>query len=667
MAAKLLDFDGTFFRGAKSDTDPGQVPSGYYWSGLNVINQGGVISCRPGQRCVITFPDGNLQGGAFFYPKVGLEQCVVVVDGRVFAAEYPFISFRQLTELQFSPDAREIFFEMTEQSAERRTEDLGSAITLITPKAVLMIQDGGFTAPGFYDGSAAGHIRDKPFETPAGSMMKWIGDRLWIATGSFLLASDIGNPFSFRENLYLGGSDGFTFKTDITALAATPGIDSPQLLVFTQKDCSLIKANIRLRSAWQTEPDMQREIFQVGAGSQRSIVEHFGKLMWYSPQGGTTFFDSAALSMQTARLPARDNEMAVSKSTVSDDISQVAGGAFGQYLLMSVPAGDVFNAHTWVMNDASMETLADSTGPSWCGTWTGTRPVVWLSGVIAGSSRIYHLSKDEDGSNRLWESFLPERLDNGCPITWAVELRGHFGQTSQVPKPPGMDVRFRYADVALTGIEESLNIGVYYAGSLRGAYKKIMDRCVTAARGSIKSGELITADTILTGYKAQSRKLRTEDVNDKPSQETGSCAVEREDAEDRDESFQLLIVCHGPGTIRWVRSFADQEADFDTGDPSTACDGETGVRAVRFDGYGANACQFSDAAALINANLTGYTSNTTVTLTYSGITEVGTATADSFISQAAADRVANRIALRMAENSIMGQLPKTLSAGVGLE
>lgn len=667
MSAKLMDFDGTFFRGAKSDTDPGQIPTGYYFSGLNVINQGGVISCRPGYDCVITFPEGNLQGGAFFYPKIGVEQCVVVVDGRVFAAEFPFTSFRQLENLQFSPSAKQIFFEMTEQSATRRTDDLGSAIDIISPRAVLFMQDGGATAPAYYDGAESGHIRDKPFETPAGGAMKWIGDRLWIAVRGLVLASDIANPFSFREQLYLGGVQGFTFPGDVTALAATPGMESPQLLVFTDTVCSLIKANIRNRPQWRVEPDMQREIFQVGSSSQRSVVEHFGQLMWHSPQVGITFFDSALLSQQTARLPARDHEMSISKTLLGPDSSLIAGGAFGQYLLMSVPAGDVYNAHTWVLNDASIETLSDAAGPSWAGVWTGTRPVVWLSGVIAGKSRIYQLSKDEDGANRLWEAFIPSRLDNGCPITWAVEFRGHFGQTSQSQKLQGAEVKFRYLDIALTAISETVDIAAFFAGSLRGAYKKILDRRVSVARGSLNFATPLTADTQIFGFKPQSRKLRSQDVNDMPDDESGSCPVESEKNEDIDESFQIMVVGHGPATIRWLRSFADPESDRDTGDPSTACGKECPVKAVRFDGFGSKADCMIEASASLAGRATGFSSNKSVTMEYKGVSAVGVGFAESFISQQVSDRVALRIATRMAENEIMGQLPSVLSAGVDLE
>lgn len=662
MAQKLVDADLTFFRGAKSDTDPGQLPLGYYFSGVNVINQGGVISCRPGHHCIITFPEGNLQGAAIFRPKIGLEQLVVVVDGRAFVAEYPFTSFRQLENILFSASAKQIFFEMAEQSARRLSTDFISAIEVIAPRAVLFMQDGGETAPAYYDGTEAEHIRDREFETPIGGAMKWIGDRLWVATGAKVRASDIANPFSFREEAYLGGNDAFFFDGDVTAMAVTPSLDIPQLLVFTETNCSILQANIRTRSDWTNQPNFQREVFKVGCTSQRSIVSHFGQLMWFSASG-IVFFDSAFLSQQSARLPLRDNEMAISKIRLSGDLSLTAGGAFGQYMLMSVPSDDLYNRHTWVLNNASMETLNDESGPSWAGLWIGTRPVQWIHGLIAGQNRIYHISKDEDGQNRLWESFVPDRLDNGCPIMWATEFRAHFGQTTQSQKPPGEDCRFRYAQFAFTAIEEGLDVAAYFAGGLRGAYKQIMNRFVSVEKGNINSGEDITADTELFALKAQSRKLRTQDVNDMPFEETGSCPVEREDNENVDESFQILLVGHGPATLRWMRSFATAEKDEITGDPDTACGREEAVNSIRFDGQGAKAETVFAASQALSASLIPYTSNQTAVVEFRGISAVGVGFAESIVSQEAADRIAQRIAVRMAENEVMMQLTPVLSGG----
>lgn len=661
-----VDYDGTFFRGAKSDSDPGTIPLGHYYMAINSQNTGGILSCRPGYRCIIRFPEGKLQGATLFRPKVGLEQMVVAISGVIYVADFPFSNFRFLTNVQMSPSAKQIFWSLTTQSARRLTTDLGSAIEVIPPRNVLFIQDGGLTAPAWYDGSQSGHVRDNQFETPAGGPMVWVGDRLWVAQLDKVFASDIANPFSFREQVYLGGQTAFFFSSDVTAMTKTPSLEFPQLLVFTESDASILQANIRERARWPVTDDFQREVFQVGCTSNRSVVSHFGQLSWFS-SSGIMFFDAAAQSKITARLPTRDNEMLLSKTRLSEDLSLVAGAAFGQYLLMSVPAEDRFNKHTWVLNNSSLETLSDSSGPSWMGYWLGTRPVEWVYGQIAGAERIYYVSADADCQNRLWEAFLPERLDNRCPIMWAVETRGYYGQTSPVQKRvPAAKFRMCFADIALTGVEEELDIAVFYAGGIRGAYKPILAKRIHVERGSLRPDRTITVTTQLFGFKPQSREERTEDVNmQSVDSETGSCPPESPRTEGIDESFQLLIVGHGPATIRWIRAYAIEEPEQSSGDPD-ACIDETPYNAIRFDGEGVRSEDLAEVYTQFLANpLRNYTSNQTVTVTQSGFSAIGVGSGESIVSQAAADRVAMRTAIRQAEIELQQTIPPTLSLGSG--
>jgi hypothetical protein len=669
MPERVADYDGTFFRGAKSDSDPGQLPLGYYHMGINVINTGGVLSCRPGMRCIVKFPEGKLQGATLFRPRFGLEQMVVCIDGVVYVAEWPFISFRFLSNVQMSPHAKQVFWALTTQSAERRTNDFASAINVIPPKNVLFIQDGGNTAPAWYDGSQSGHIRDFEFQTPAGGPMVWIGDRLWVAQNDKVFASDVSNPFSFREQIYLGGQTAFYFSSDVTAMSRTPSLAFPQLIIFTESNASIIQANIRDRDLWTTTQDFQKEVFQVGAASHRSVVSHFGQLMWFS-NSGIVFFDAAIAGQVSARLPIRDNEMLKSKTRLADDLTLTAGAAFGQYFLMSVPSEDRFNRHTWVLNNASLETLTDDSGPSWPGYWLGTRPVEWVYGQIAGQERIFHVSTDEDDQNRLWECFRPERLDNLCPIMWAVETRGYFGQTAQVRKSePGVPFRLHFADLAICGIEEELDIGVFYAGGLRGAYTPILAKRISVERGSLVFDQEITVTTELFAYKGQSRILRTEDANAQPiaGNESGSCPVETGRIDGLDESFQLLIVGHGPATIRWIKVFGTEEPEQASGDPA-ACQSEDPYNAVRFDGAGVRS---ADLATLddqfLDHALRLYLSNQTVTLTQDSASATGVGSSESVVSQGAADRVASRIATREAEIELQQTLPPIFSVGQGFD
>jgi len=666
-AQRLIDYDGTFFRGMKSDSDPGQLPLGYYYSGINTINLGGTISCRPGYRCLVSFPKGNLQGCAIFRPQVGLEQAMVAIDGVIYVAEWPFLEFRILPNVQFSPYARQIYWQLATQSARRITDDFASAIEVIPPRTVMFMQDGGSTAPAWYDGSQSDHIRGKEFETPVGGPMQWVGDRLWIGVGNQVFASDIANPFSFREQNYLGGNTSFYFSDDVTAMIKTPSIESPQLMVCTESNASILQANIRDRAAWTNTDGFQTEILQIGCPSNRGIISHYGRVVWFSPQG-LVFFDPATSGKLTTRMPVRDNEMLISKVKLSEDLTGVALGAFGQFLLSSVPAEDSFNKHTWVLNHASLQTLEDDSGPSWASWWLGTRPVEWMFGEIAGTERIFHVSADEDGINRLWEAFIPNRLDNGCPITWAVETRGYFGQTNQANKPPGARVRLAWTDIAMSGIEENLNLGIFYAPGARGSYIPIFNKLISVEKGSLAFDVPIEATTSLFAFKPQSRLARTEDANQQSTDtQTGSCGIESADNDGIDESFQLLIVGHGPATIRWIRPFAFTVPENNSGD-AEACQNEDPFNTIRFDGVGVRDTDLPAATIeLATKSLAYYTANKTAVVEQGGLSAVGVGFAQSVVSQEAADRVAGIIAVKQAESELRRDLPPIISAGEVIE
>lgn len=666
VAERLIDYDGTFFRGMKSDSDPGQLPIGYYWAGVNTLNLGGTISCRPGYRCLITFPAGNLQGSAIFRPQIGLEQMMVAIDGVIYVAEWPFLEFRILPNVQFSPFAKQIFWQLTTQTARRLSTDFASAIEVIPPRVVMFMQDGGTTAPAWYDGSQSGHIRDREFETPAGGPMMWVGDRLWVGKNNQVFASDIGNPFSFREQVYLGSNTSFYFVGDVTAMVKTPSIESPQLMVFTDNNGSILQANIRNRDLWPQTDNFQMEVIQIGCPSQRGVLSHYGRVVWMANQG-MIFFDPATSGKITSRLPVRDNEMLVSKIRLNEDLSGVAIGAFGQYLCVSVPAESLFNKHTWVLNHASLATLDDDSGPSWAGYWLGTRPVSWMFGDIVGTERIFHVSTDEDGQNRLWEAFIPDRLDNGCPITWAVETRGYFGQTTQARKVPGSRCRMAWADVALVGIEEDLDFGIFYAPGVRGAYIPILAKRIDVEKGSISWDVPITMTTELFAFKPQARIPRTQDANQMSmTVETGSCGIESKDNENIDESFQLLIVGHGPATIRYIRPVSFTVPEDISGDPD-ACINDTPFNTVRFDGTGVKSADLAIATLeLALKSLAYYTANKTTVVEQLGMSAIGVGFAESIVSQEAADRVAEIIAVKQAEMELKRDLPPTLSVGEGV-
>jgi hypothetical protein len=439
-------------------------------------------------------------------------------------------------------------------------------------------------------------------------------------------------------------------------------------MIYTASDCSIVQSNIQDRTQWPTTVNMQEQVLQVGTNSHRSVIAHFGRLVWFA-DSGVAFFDPALSGKITSRLPTRDNEMLFSKATLNDDLSQVAAGSFGQFLMMSVPAEDAYNKHTWVLNHASMTSLSDDSGPSWCGFWLGTRPVEWASGLVAGVERIFHVSVDSDGHNRLWEAFQPNRFDNGCPITWAIFTRGYFGQTDPVQDhPPGSRCRLAWADLAFSAIDEDLNLGVFYAGGTRGAFRPMLSKLISVERGSLSYDQTIDADTQIYGFKAQSRVVRTEDVNQQEvNPDESACPVELPDLDNIDRSFQLLIVGHGSATLRWVRPIAFSVPEDLSGD-GTACTDEVPFNGVRFDGVGVGGTSLASVIETLETfPLNLFNSNQTVTVDQSGFFAVGVGSAQSIVSQEAADRVAQIVATRQAEFELQSVIPPTTSIGLGLE
>lgn len=664
---RLLDMDSSWPSGVRSDMDPAQLPQGYAWQAINMLNFGGIWSCRPGYKCWATLPDGNLQGGVIFRPLVGNEIAMAAVDGKIYASVWPFVHFAQIPGLQFSPSALQVFFEQATQSAERLTQDLGSAIKVIPSKNVMMIQDGGETAPGWYDGANAGHLRGNLYETPSGGPMIWVGDRLWVAFDDELVASDISNPFSFRENVYLGGQSSFRFRGMITAMVRTPAIEAPQLMVFTAADGSIVQANIRDRSQWPTTQNFQEQVVQVGCQGHWAIGSHFGKLVWMSP-AGVAFFDPATSGKLTTRLPTRDVEMLEDKVRLSDDLSLASLGIFGQFVMMSLPSEDTYNRTTWIINNASFTSMTDDSGPCWNGFWLGTRPVQWMCGQVGGTERAFHVAHDEDGKNRLWETFQTNRLDNGCPITWALFTRGYFGQTAAVsPKPPGSKARLKWVDVAMSAIEEDLDLGVFYAGGMSGSFEPMLVTKLTAERGSLSYDLALDADSQIFSFKPQSRTVRTQDVDEMVGSESGACSVEKEDRDNLDTNFQLLISGQGPATIRWIRPVAIMINEDLSGNPK-ACEPEEGKRAVRYDGEAVKLDSYPEVvAALANAPENLFLAVSTATIEQGGFIATGAGTAESIISQNAADRVAKIIATKFAEQELGCIQPFIYSEGLGFD
>lgn len=654
---KILDGDSSFIGGMNSSIDPAQLSAGFFARGMNIVNRGGIAQCRPGYQCRFAMPDGTCQGLSVFAPKLGAKVLVIAVGGLIYTSEYPFRSFTQISGIQFSPLAKQVFFKQVEQSIEINPDN---SLAFINPRNLLVIQDGGFSAPAVYNGTTAEHQRGDGY-IPLGGPMEWVGDRLWVARGSQLYASDIGNPTRFTETQYIAGVEFFVFPAEITALAKNPADASAQLFVFTTDSTHRIQAGVRDRTLWVATANFQSVLFpNVGCVSQQSVVAHYGYLYWMS-KFGLTNIDTAAQAFVSSSLPYIDEPMQDSKSRLSDDLSGVAGVAFENYLLMSVPYADDKNRHTWCLDNSVLETGQRET-PTWNSYWTGTRPSSWVTDSFNNQNRCFYLSPDYDGTNRVWEAFIADRLDDGCPITWFVESRGYNGQT------PGMEKHFRYARIFLSELLGDVDVAVFWAGAHRGKYKRVLTKRIKATNGTLRFDTDLTADQNIFALKKQSREIRTQDGKEIIADETlSSCDVEYPGLDFVDESFQLIIVGSGPGAVRGLITY--MEPPKNTDDAGRCEEDEIEENFVRFDGAASEsstlekALEDFDSSDSDGEHDTLFTSNRTETLTQDGVTEVGVGEAESIISQADADKIAECIARRRAAVMLEAALPQILSIG----
>ena len=628
----LKDRDLTFAYGMQSAGDPEMLPEGAVVRTMNMVRRGGIYQCRPGYRERLVLPSGKCQGATWFRPSGGAMQLIFVVDGKVYQSQYPFESYYQIEDLQFSAEAEQIYFARCEQSVVRNENN---SLTIINPISVLMIQD-GLTAPGAWNGAVGAHIFGDQ-STPLGTAMAWAGNRLWVANGSRLYAGDIYNPFSFREGQYIGqtGIGAFILPGEITALAEVSATDSPFLLAFTADNTTAFQSNVLNRDAWQLTVNFQKKVFpETGCVSSRSVISQHGYLWWYSQQGLTNV-DLAIQQNVSSERKLADTAMAYSKKRLNPDLSKVACGRFGGYLLVSVPYADVYNRHTWVADLTGLDTNISEEGPTWDSYWTGTRPIDWVTLEVYGQERIYHVSADRDGQNRLWEAFMPERLDNFAPITWALETRGYLFGTKQ-PK------RWKYAKLAMSEFWGETHLKVSWAGTTRGRYKQSCSKVVKSQRGVVRASDTFTYDQSYFNFKRQSRTIETEDVRQKATDALDSCDVESNKIDMVDYGFQMCVMGMGPGGIRSIRTFALPENE----ELSGACEkNETNIRVTRFDGSASKGDTLEEAvSALLENPVSLFEACGSAAISFGGYNAVGTACESSVLSQEAANYRAQRVA-----------------------
>lgn len=539
----LLEF---WTGGVNSLLHPSNAGKAQYVHGENIMIRGGVPQTRFGLDLKLAVPGERVQGIRLFTPTNALPVLVFAVDGLVYTSPYPYNTFVQLAGIRFSSFAERIVFQPCVKSIQRNPD---GSLKNIKPYRVLIMQD-GVSRAAFWDGKTARHLNpDAPFrETPTGLWMAWSGTRLWIARDNHVFASDLADPLSNWETLYIAERDRFELPGDCTGLIETP--DKSSLLAFSEDDTTAFQSSIRDRRLWTQTPDFQYTLIPgVGCIAGRSPVNSGGKTSWFSKNGWVDL-NAAMFQQRDSDVSPRDSDMMRYKRNISHTSDRIAAVAFEQLTLLSVPSGDIWNAQTWVLDHGVIETLNESAPNSWASIWTGFRPVEWTKGSVLGQDRVFCACFDETAFNgtriHIWEAMLPDRQDRGNRI--ACQLQTPL-QTFD-----GSLQRFKYAEIEVNEILGNVSLKIFLTGS-KGGFTEIYSGTFQAEEGCIGSVGLeeLENDTILENYIPQSRRFQTLE----PSSQTTEGNLEAESAAPAniDTAFGLLFEWRGRMGVKSVKMF----------------------------------------------------------------------------------------------------------------
>lgn len=530
--------DDTFVKGSDSYSQPTNLEPGSYFSAENTICRGGILQTRPGSKSLVTIPDGNLQGMTFFTPSSGTPTLVFVVDGIPYYSSYPFSSYNQIPGIKLGKYSKYVAWAACQQTTE--IDGSGNLTILDEPKAILVFAD-GYSKTAWWDGSSGGQLDPAARQTPVGLWMIWSNNRLWISNGIKVYASDWGNPLSFDEAQYLNEGRAFYLPEPCTGMAETS--DEQGLLVFTQQTATYIKSGIQDRTKWLSTPQFMDTILTgLGCIAPRSIARQYGLLWWYSANGLVNQDDVERFYISSS-LRLKDDEMFASKREFADDLSGIAGGAFENFLFHAVPHASYRNTRIHVLDQAPFDLEQNA----WASYWTGWNVVEFATGTIGSQKRVFCASYDNDGKNRIWELFRPEKTDNGIPITSSVVTRTHLFKNRDYKQ-------FRYLEIELCNLSGDVAIAAGVKGT-RGAFQKLLEKDMVATNGQIYSDSVYGYNAnLLYGSRLQTRIIRSADsssateCNSKPVESTISGLI--------DKGFQATIVWSGIAGISAYRIFA---------------------------------------------------------------------------------------------------------------
>lgn len=598
--------------GVNSYVDPQFVGDDEVRWAENAVNKGGIWQTRPGFDSIVALAFNSSSGEFYnwwlangqptvhpqfftvFQPTGGDPQFVFAVSGAVFYcrinADRTIDKPRLITSINFDANVTQICATQVVQTASLQN----GAYVVVTPTNLLMMQD-GVSRAAFWDGDSGGHLNpvkkwttddfgstvyvDGYNQTRMGRWMAWSANRLWVANGNQVFASDLGDPLHFTEETVLVNIPSFTFPDEVTGLIdrGTSGVQQNLLFVGTKNGIFTIHSGVQNRGYWVITEDFVRKVFAgVSCVSHKSMITHMGLLYWYT-ENGIVSFDSLGTITSTQSLVPSDSEMAYSKLQMAYDKSAICAGSFDSYVWWSVPVavkpedpqykathgGRIYNGHTQVMDrivmpiDIKVSTAASLVNSQWQGVWTGIRPIEWATANIGGRVRTFCMSMDYDGVIRIWEGFNGNRADNNGSIKWTIETRAHAMTDS-----PFSQAVFRYFRLLLTQVYGTLEMKGYWKG-LRGKYHQLLDTSVYATPGSVLLNNPnyypLTNTTINENFSKQTRDILSKD--NRAKELCTSAMVESPNQDDIDRAFSLLLQFEGIGAVKAYRLAVDYNPD----------------------------------------------------------------------------------------------------------
>jgi len=354
-----------------------------------------------------------------------------------------------------------------------------------------IIQD-GISAPLIYNGRS---IRKAAAdEITLGEFMANDGDRVWFTIGKTVNALNIitGVPDSelkFTEAQTFQGGGAFGLPSKPTGLAFMPSSDGTTtfgvLMVFGLDWTIALRANIPDRSQWLSTPGFKTEVFDnIGCASNDSIITSNSDMYWRDGEGEMRNMRQAVSDYDTAGSTSVSREISRLVDHESPELlNECSGIVFRNKMIQTASPFFVYRNQVAYRDMFSLDfTPIGTQGEKRKPVYDGERDGIFVTNLVTltrkGQKRAFAISKDEDGTNRLWEIVPEERNDiffNKDGVRTVNRIESDIQYRSFDFESNLRPSIFQRIDFWLSGIEGEITGTVYYRRNNNKQWIKIDD------------------------------------------------------------------------------------------------------------------------------------------------------------------------------------------------